>query len=106
MKKQTEGAYNKVEESLFNKLRSEVNKPERKDSEFSTSFIEQTKDFARMRLNLDKYLNGIGMQLKNFENSLEKLVNSLDKINSIGDILRNISKGSSEMIRFSVFLYL
>uniref|UniRef100_A0A1I8BQX1 HEPN_Swt1 domain-containing protein n=1 Tax=Meloidogyne hapla TaxID=6305 RepID=A0A1I8BQX1_MELHA len=92
VKKQTEGAYIKVEEFLFNKLRDEVNKPLRKDDAFSTAKMEQIKEVLGLRLNLDKYLNRIGKGLENFEKRFENLIKKLNKENPIREMVLNISK--------------
>lgn len=92
-KKQTEGAYIKVEEFLFNKLRDELNKPKRKDNPFETDRTEQIYEVLGLRLNLDKYLNRLGKKLEKFEKSMGNLIKKLNKVNPIREKLLDISKG-------------
>nr|CAD2179442.1 unnamed protein product [Meloidogyne enterolobii] len=91
--KQTEGAYIKVEEFLFNKLRDELNNPLRKDNPFETSRKEQAYEVLGLRLNLDKYLNRLGKKLEKFENRMNNLIKKLNKVNPITEKLLDISKG-------------
>uniref|UniRef100_A0A915M9C5 Uncharacterized protein n=1 Tax=Meloidogyne javanica TaxID=6303 RepID=A0A915M9C5_MELJA len=90
-KKQTEGAYIKVEEFLFNKLRDELNKPKRKDNPFETVKTEQIYEVLGLRLNLDKYLNRLGKKLEKFENSMDNLIKKLNKVNLIREKLLDIN---------------